>query len=131
MLKHGVLMLMGLAWAVCAQATEQCPAGAQCAPLPAEYMVAMRAEIDAFPRACAQRDPAHAADYAQMLTAELQRLSEPDRRALGEALADPSYPAMLERALAELKRQYPDVADRKSTRLNSSHEWISRMPSSA
>jgi len=110
MLKRGVLMLMGLAWAVCAQATEQCPAGAQCAPLPAEYMVAMRAEIDAFPRACAQRDPAHAADYAQMLAAELQRLSEPDRRALGEALADPAYPAMLERALAELKRQYPDEA---------------------
>ena len=25
----------------------------------------------------------------------------------------------------------PPVADRKSTRLNSSHEWISRMPSSA
>ena len=24
-----------------------------------------------------------------------------------------------------------DVTDRKSTRLNSSHEWISRMPSSA
>ena len=24
-----------------------------------------------------------------------------------------------------------EVADRKSTRLNSSHEWISRMPSSA
>ena len=24
-----------------------------------------------------------------------------------------------------------DVIDRKSTRLNSSHEWISRMPSSA
>ena len=24
-----------------------------------------------------------------------------------------------------------DVEDRKSTRLNSSHEWISRMPSSA
>ena len=24
-----------------------------------------------------------------------------------------------------------DIADRKSTRLNSSHEWISRMPSSA
>ena len=45
-----------------------------------------------------------------MLTAELQRLSEPDRRALGEALADPAYPAMLERALAELKRQYPDEA---------------------
>ena len=28
--------------------------------------------------------------------------------------------------------QYPDIApDRKSTRLNSSHEWISRMPASA
>ena len=25
----------------------------------------------------------------------------------------------------------PDFVDRKSTRLNSSHEWISRMPSSA
>ena len=26
---------------------------------------------------------------------------------------------------------YEDTVDRKSTRLNSSHEWISRMPSSA
>ena len=30
--------------------------------------------------------------------------------------------------IAELGKGYPD---RKSTRLNSSHEWISRMPSSA
>lgn len=103
-------MMAGVTWAVCAQATEQCPVGAQCAPLPAEYAVAMRAEIDAFPRACAQRDPAHAADYAQMLAAELQRLPEAERQALGDALADPGYPAMLERALAELKRQYPDAA---------------------
>lgn len=110
MLKRGVLMMMGLASVVCAQATEQCPVGVQCAPLPAEYTVAMRAEIDAFPRACAQRDPAHAADYVQMLTAELQRLPETERQALGEALADPAYPTMLERALAELKRQYPDEA---------------------
>ena len=29
------------------------------------------------------------------------------------------------------KDKLPAVADRKSTRLNSSHEWISRMPSSA
>ena len=28
-------------------------------------------------------------------------------------------------------RQYAGFSDRKSTRLNSSHEWISRMPSSA
>ena len=26
---------------------------------------------------------------------------------------------------------FTELADRKSTRLNSSHEWISRMPSSA
>ena len=33
----------------------------------------------------------------------------------------------------ELMEKYPgiDIRDRKSTRLNSSHEWISRMPSSA
>ena len=28
-------------------------------------------------------------------------------------------------------KQFKDMLDRKSTRLNSSHEWISRMPSSA
>ena len=33
-------------------------------------------------------------------------------------------------ALQAVKRQF-DALDRKSTRLNSSHEWISRMPSSA
>ena len=32
---------------------------------------------------------------------------------------------------AELTLMLYDGADRKSTRLNSSHEWISRMPSSA
>ena len=32
---------------------------------------------------------------------------------------------------ADLARWYPTSVDRKSTRLNSSHEWISRMPSSA
>ena len=31
----------------------------------------------------------------------------------------------------KIKGIYLDSADRKSTRLNSSHEWISRMPSSA
>ena len=33
--------------------------------------------------------------------------------------------------LVRLGRSSIDVSDRKSTRLNSSHEWISRMPSSA
>ena len=31
----------------------------------------------------------------------------------------------------DLLRDLGDVVDRKSTRLNSSHEWVSRMPSSA
>ena len=31
----------------------------------------------------------------------------------------------------ELSQALSSVEDRKSTRLNSSHEWISRMPSSA
>ena len=37
-------------------------------------------------------------------------------------------------ALQAVVREFPKMvvgADRKSTRLNSSHEWISRMPSSA
>ena len=33
-------------------------------------------------------------------------------------------------ALQDIKKSEP-IIDRKSTRLNSSHEWISRMPSSA
>ena len=33
--------------------------------------------------------------------------------------------------IANLERETADGLDRKSTRLNSSHEWISRMPSSA
>ena len=36
-----------------------------------------------------------------------------------------------EGAQERLLRQIVDILDRKSTRLNSSHEWISRMPSSA
>ena len=33
--------------------------------------------------------------------------------------------------LAYYRQDKPTTSDRKSTRLNSSHEWISRMPSSA
>ena len=36
-----------------------------------------------------------------------------------------------EAARAALTQQHSEKKDRKSTRLNSSHEWISRMPSSA
>ena len=42
---------------------------------------------------------------------------------------DPVAAARAERARA--LQQTADTTDRKSTRLNSSHEWISRMPSSA
>ena len=38
---------------------------------------------------------------------------------------------ILERAVPEVNDGLKPVQDRKSTRLNSSHEWISRMPSSA
>ena len=34
-------------------------------------------------------------------------------------------------AAAELAKTYMELEDRKSTRLNSSHEFVSRMPSSA
>mgnify|MGYP003334646925 CR=1 FL=1 len=45
------------------------------------------------------------------------------RRARGLLLNAPEAIALIADAVCE--------ADRKSTRLNSSHEWISRMPSSA
>ena len=37
----------------------------------------------------------------------------------------------IHRELSQLMTTYQPTVDRKSTRLNSSHEWISRMPSSA
>ena len=37
----------------------------------------------------------------------------------------------IEAEFVEVKRDFARARDRKSTRLNSSHEWISRMPSSA
>ena len=39
--------------------------------------------------------------------------------------------AVLEQSVRDLDRVGKLLKDRKSTRLNSSHEWISRMPSSA
>ena len=40
-------------------------------------------------------------------------------------------PEMRDLPVTILEREYATGEDRKSTRLNSSHEWISRMPSSA
>ena len=37
----------------------------------------------------------------------------------------------LEEGLSPITKRVDALEDRKSTRLNSSHEWISRMPSSA
>ena len=39
--------------------------------------------------------------------------------------------AILHAYAKEMDLGFNDIGDRKSTRLNSSHEWISRMPSSA
>ena len=66
-------------------------------------------------------------------------------KAMDEAYAQAATPSALHRWVAQLPAPlivdlwYDDTlrqalaarADRKSTRLNSSHEWISRMPSSA
>ena len=46
-----------------------------------------------------------------------------------DATTNPSL--LLKVAQQPKYRPLVDAADRKSTRLNSSHEWISRMPSSA
>ena len=46
-----------------------------------------------------------------------------------QALEDAGVTRAGKERIAEWKRA--DAEDRKSTRLNSSHEWISRMPSSA
>ena len=51
---------------------------------------------------------------------------------LGVTYAPASEPSeKIQRALAELIREYEMESDRKSTRLNSSHIQKSRMPSSA
>ena len=53
---------------------------------------------------------------------------------LGSGVGRMATDALLLQWLIDLEIQvveYPKVLDRKSTRLNSSHEWISRMPSSA
>ena len=42
-----------------------------------------------------------------------------------------SHPSEMVQIGLELEIKVLDIEDRKSTRLNSSHEWISRMPSSA
>ena len=49
------------------------------------------------------------------------------------AISKAEQDAARERTLAKAKamREKMKEEDRKSTRLNSSHEWISRMPSSA
>jgi hypothetical protein len=58
------------------------------------------------------------------LAVERRRIARDARRAWLDAY-------MPERALALLRQLDDEYADRKSTRLNSSHRYISRMPSSA
>ena len=62
------------------------------------------------------------------------RESYPVAEGLENRMSTPEIPffgkEILEMAIAALL-QGENLLDRKSTRLNSSHEWISRMPSSA
>ena len=61
----------------------------------------------------------------------MQRLT----MSLDDDLADAFEAIVRERGYANRSEAFRDLLrselDRKSTRLNSSHEWISRMPSSA
>ena len=68
---------------------------------------------------------------------------QPDEYGYYGAFGGAFIPEMLYRNVEELRTRYLEIMaepafqqefrdlDRKSTRLNSSHEWISRMPSSA
>ena len=79
--------------------------------------------------AAADVDPRHRLGDARLLAERLEQL--PQRRAALAAEAQRRQAA--ERTLQALarSRRRRNLLDRKSTRLNSSHEWISRMPSSA
>ena len=50
---------------------------------------------------------------------------------LGQAFAQEAPDVLIKRVSEEVLAIAKTDKDRKSTRLNSSHEWISRMPSSA
>ncbi len=118
MLKRVLMMMVGMAWSVGALATAQCPDEARCAPLPDDFAVAMRAEIDALPRLCARRDPAHALDYDRLLAQALAGMPEQDRKALAAALVHPAYPALLEHAIEDVQQQRDaDALDRRCARL--------------
>ena len=63
--------------------------------------------------------------YAKPVPVDFSRLNHPKRDMLWVALAGPAANLLMALGWMIL------YLDRKSTRLNSSHEWISRMPSSA
>ena len=65
------------------------------------------------------------------LRMEIGRFGCIDPDALVYALETTTRGTWLEGTVFEVDRRPGLVLDRKSTRLNSSHEWISRMPSSA
>ena len=71
------------------------------------------------------------AEVADIMTAPNQIAILPDLAA-GCSMADMANLAKVERCWRELSDVLDaDAEDRKSTRLNSSHEFVSRMPSSA
>ncbi len=90
--KPGLMAIAVAVWAGGAGATSPCPPGAQCAPLPPEFFVAMRAQIAAMPLACAKHDPANAERYAAAAQAAIAALPQADREMLATARQDPGYP---------------------------------------
>ena len=77
-----------------------------------------------------RRDPGHSKDVGwRRMSAREQSLkaeAEAERRRSTDSLASTEYSAS-----PTLSQPPPSAADRKSTRLNSSHSGESRMPSSA
>ena len=76
--------------------------------------------------------------------AKAKALKAAGKAVIGFGAGEPDFPTpsyIVEAAIAAAKNPVnhkysptsglPELRDRKSTRLNSSHEWISRMPSSA
>ena len=62
-------------------------------------------------------------------SAAIARFAKPGSLIINETT---SFPGTVRYVIGEIfAKERPGVEDRKSTRLNSSHEWISRMPSSA
>src|ERR1044071_6536788 len=80
--------------------------------------------------AIAAREFGKTIPYDQLNTFEVGEACGLEMREIEELFRMAHHPEEM-LAMAPISEAITVLADRKSTRLNSSHEWISRMPSSA